>query len=243
VIPFNGVVTSFSHRAGPAAGGGRLRAVFYGLTDTADVYSVKTYSANETLVGDQVNTFATRLQVHAGDLVGMHVSAAPAGVTMTCSYSTSSASDIVHYNFAADPTTQNPVSLPSPFSPKLLNLAVTLEPDADGDGYGDVTQDSCPTDPAAQGACPDKTAPQTTITDQPARRTTKRRVSFSFKSNEKGAHFECSLDGRAFKACVSPARFRARKLGRHTLLVRAIDPAGNVDATPAAEKWRRVRRL
>ena len=36
----------------------------------------------------------------------------------------------------------------------LLNVAVTLEPDADGDGYGDETQDGCPGDAAAHGPCP-----------------------------------------------------------------------------------------
>src|SRR2546429_433363 len=28
-----------------------------------------------------------------------------------------------------------------------INVSATLEPDVDGDGYGDETQDSCPTDP------------------------------------------------------------------------------------------------
>jgi hypothetical protein len=42
----------------------------------------------------------------------------------------------------------------------LIALAVTVEPDADGDGFGDQTQDGCPTNAAAQGACP-TTAPGT----------------------------------------------------------------------------------
>jgi hypothetical protein len=36
----------------------------------------------------------------------------------------------------------------------LVDMAVTLEPDADHDEYGDLTQDLCPTDPKHQDACP-----------------------------------------------------------------------------------------
>jgi hypothetical protein len=39
-----------------------------------------------------------------------------------------------------------------------LLVAATIEPDADGDGFGDETQDSCPSQPTTQGAC-DTTKP------------------------------------------------------------------------------------
>ncbi|WP_199224026.1 calcium-binding protein [Paraconexibacter algicola] len=38
-------------------------------------------------------------------------------------------------------------------SPGDLQLAGDLEPDADGDAHGDLTQDDCPADPARVGAC------------------------------------------------------------------------------------------
>jgi hypothetical protein len=34
------------------------------------------------------------------------------------------------------------------------NVEALLEPDADNDGFGDETQDECPTDASTQGACP-----------------------------------------------------------------------------------------
>jgi hypothetical protein len=43
-----------------------------------------------------------------------------------------------------------------------------------------------------------------------------------------------------FKRCSSPFKKKV-KPGRHTLRVRATDPAGNADPTPAKVKWR-VRR-
>lgn len=38
-------------------------------------------------------------------------------------------------------------------------LQVTIEPDTDGDGFGDQSQDGCPTSPATQGACPQPPGP------------------------------------------------------------------------------------
>lgn len=51
-----------------------------------------------------------------------------------------------------------------------LLLNADMEPDADRDGYGDETQDSCPSDATTRGACPisppakDTTPPQTKLT-------------------------------------------------------------------------------
>lgn len=41
----------------------------------------------------------------------------------------------------------------TPESKSRVNLLATLEPDADGDGYGDVSQDLCPGSPIGEGAC------------------------------------------------------------------------------------------
>ena len=57
--------------------------------------------------------------------------------------------------------------------------------------------------------------------------------SFEFSADEPGARFECRIDGGAFVACATPFTTAPLPDGAHTLEVRAIDPAGNVDATPA----------
>ena len=87
----------------------------------------------------------------------------------------------------------------------------------------------------------DTTAPETTITKGPKAKTKKKRVSFEFSSSEAGSSFECRLDARQFQACLSPFQVRAKK-GKHTLEVRAIDTAANVDATPAAWTWKVKRK-
>jgi DNA-binding beta-propeller fold protein YncE len=83
--------------------------------------------------------------------------------------------------------------------------------------------------------------PQTTIRKGPKRTTTKRSTRFAFNSSTPGAGFECKLDKDKFTSCTSPVRIRA-SLGRHTFQVRATDPAGNADATPARHRWRVLKR-
>ena len=90
----------------------------------------------------------------------------------------------------------------------------------------------------------DTVAPQTQITLAPALRSRKR-ARFEFTGADKTSApaalaFECSLDAAAFAPCASPAAYRLRA-GRHSLAVRAMDEAGNVDASPAVHTWK-VRR-
>lgn len=88
---------------------------------------------------------------------------------------------------------------------------------------------------------PDTSPPETTIDKAPPARTTKRRATFEFSSSEAGSSFECKLDARPFKSCTSPKTYRRLKQGRHSFRVRATDPAGNTDPTPAKVVWRVVR--
>jgi hypothetical protein len=83
--------------------------------------------------------------------------------------------------------------------------------------------------------------PDTRITQHPKRRTTRRRATFAFTATEAGSRFGCKLDDRPWRACPSPKLVLVEP-GRHVFQVRAIDPAGNRDQTPAKVVWRRTRR-
>src|SRR5262245_31545838 len=69
VIPFAGVVTSWSYQA-PASAPPPLRVKFYRRGGVGNDYLVVERSHFEAITGGMLNTFPTRLSVHGGDLVG-----------------------------------------------------------------------------------------------------------------------------------------------------------------------------
>ena len=83
----------------------------------------------------------------------------------------------------------------------------------------------------------DNTPPDTSITSQPADPTNATGASFAF-SSEAGATFEIRLDGGAWIPSASPKNYSGLAEGSHTFQVRATDPAGNVDPTPATSRGR-----
>ena len=66
-------------------------------------------------------------------------------------------------------------------------------------------------------------------------------MKFKFASSEAGARFQCKLDGRPWRSCGSTFKFGVKR-GKHTILVRSVDKAGNTDKTPARYKFKRLKR-
>jgi Putative metal-binding motif len=86
----------------------------------------------------------------------------------------------------------------------------------------------------------DTVVPETTLLNGPAAGSTSpvRTATFSFASPESGASFECRIDTEAFAPCSSPYTRTGITNGDHTFQVRAVDRAGNRDATPSSRAWR-----
>ena len=84
---------------------------------------------------------------------------------------------------------------------------------------------------------PDQTPPETTIDAGPTGPTDDHSPTFVFSAAEPGSRFECSVDDGPFEPCASPFTTAPLPPGRHTLAVRAIDSAGNVDATPSVVEF------
>jgi hypothetical protein len=60
----------------------------------------------------------------------------------------------------------------------------------------------------------------------------------SLASTEADSAFQCKLDRKPFKPCVSPKKYKRLKPGKHVFKVRAIDKAGTVDPTPAKRSFK-----
>jgi len=95
----------------------------------------------------------------------------------------------------------------------------------------------------------DATPPDTTITSAndgnnesvtSGGNTTSTSMTFTFSGSDIGVgldHFECSLDGASFSACVTPLQVMNLTIGAHTFEVRAEDKVGNEGQMPTAFLW------
>ena len=233
VTPIAGVITGFSYYASATAG--TIRLVFLRPGSVAGHYDSIGYTSPFAVTASTLNTFPIRTKISAGVTLALFTT----NSLMGCRTSGFAATD-TEAAAAFDPVTE------SDFQPGVANsnfrvdLAVTMEPDADNDGYGDVTQDLCPTSDLTHASCNDVTEPDTMTTKKPAKRGTTRRIKAEFASTVPGSTFECSLDRRPFRPCTSPYRKKVR-YGRHVLKVQAVGPTGLVDQTPASVSFKVLR--
>jgi DNA-binding beta-propeller fold protein YncE len=131
---------------------------------------------------------------------------------------------------------------PFPFDPcsspyttaRLYDGHHVLEVRAVAGGRADET-------PATRSFTVDTYAPQTAIYGGPSGKTKDRTPTFRFGADTSKDTFECKLDAKAWAACTSPKTYGKLAFGRHTFRVRATDPAGNVDPTPAVQNFKVVR--
>ena len=94
------------------------------------------------------------------------------------------------------------------------------------------------TGPGSDGS--DTDPPETEITKGAPNKLAKHKAKFRFTSSEPDSTFECKLDKKKFKPCESPKRVKRLDEGKHKFKVRAIDEAGNVDPSPAKDKFKVV---
>lgn len=149
-----GVITSFAIQqpiSVSTADTVQLKVFRPGLGDTWTIVGESAVSTLHDCGGNPCTpqpSFRARLAVQAGDRIGLTVNFDDSDTT-PWQYATTNVTDevasVTGTSIAVGTTLQ-----PSDFTTSTyskLNLAATVEPDADHDGYGDETQDLCPTDP------------------------------------------------------------------------------------------------
>jgi len=144
--PVSGVVTSWKvNSAFPEAVPERL-AVFR-PTGSAGTFQVVGES-NEGSVGPGSNVFSTRIPVQAGDRMGL----VAVSLDSPAYCLTGNTGD--HAWFFIGSAGTGSTHLFSAGVEVRVPVVAVIEPDKDGDGYGDETQDKCPQSAAYQGPCP-----------------------------------------------------------------------------------------
>jgi hypothetical protein len=146
--PGDGVVTSWSVNVPPLG---------FALPEKLKLLRPAASPNQLTVVGESrfeavlsgSETFATRIPVHAGDRLGVYASSSSGA--LLCSV-TGKEGD-VYGSAAGDVTVGSTRSFLTSEGDQVAAAAV-IEPDVDGDGYGDETQDRCPSSATTQGACP-----------------------------------------------------------------------------------------
>jgi hypothetical protein len=241
VPPGGGVITEWSHLAGPSPGQSLALRVF--TRQDATTFTAVNGSAQTPITPSQLNVFPTRISVSGGEILGLRNGPLGSDNTACLYLATGDAQDQAYFL-----TPGPPIGTPGAYVPLpqyLVNVAVRLEADSDDDGFGDETQDDCPTDASTQGACPgpgtgtDTVPPETTITKGAPNKLDKHKVKFKFESSEPGSSFECKFDKKGFKPCSSPRKYKRLDDGKHKFEVFAIDAAGN-EGSAAKDKFKVV---
>jgi hypothetical protein len=100
-------------------------------------------------VGPGLNDFPTRLPIEAGDRLAVYL--APGTSPLLC---TEPKENTLLEAYEGDSSLGSTISMIEDPAQVRFPLVGVIEPDADGDGFGDETQDQCPQSAATQGPCP-----------------------------------------------------------------------------------------
>jgi len=143
--PFAGVITSWSFQALASPPQLKLKVA---RPAGGDSFTIIGESGVQVSTPSALNTFPVRIPAQAGDVIGLYK-------VTTGDILVGPAAGYTSRNLPGDV----PPGTTASAGPGVaqLDVSATLEPDADGDGFGDETQDGCPTIASTQGPCNDFT--------------------------------------------------------------------------------------
>ncbi len=156
-----GVVTSWMTR-GDASSGTGMRLKVYRPTAASDTWTVVAETPLKALTPDALNTFPTRISVQGGDRIALRLSDESGGpcwfpdpATLGPDYQALGYAPSMGF----DPAVGSNVTFANADQQALVNIAAVVEPDADGDGFGDETQDKCLGAAGSSNGCPPPAPP------------------------------------------------------------------------------------
>jgi hypothetical protein len=167
--PSAGVITSWSYQASMGPVQIKLKV---GRAAGANSFLIVGESAVQVATASSLNTFPTRISVQAGDLIGI----TPVTNGLPCVRS------MAGYSYSAYVMGDDvPPGTTATFNPPVDNVQIDvsagLEADADGDGYGDETQDQCLGTAGPENGCLPAVAPSPTGQRAAALRKCKRKAA------------------------------------------------------------------
>jgi hypothetical protein len=250
--PIAGVIVRWRIRAGSAGSPVKLRV----LRPSGIGFTGSGTTAQQLTSATGVDTFATRLAVRAGDAIGIDNSTEALLLAQAAAPLTVRA---IQPPLADGATGSTNGSLDQ--ANRALQINADVEPDADGDTYGDETQDQCPGDTSRQatpcgtgppnpGATPPPPAPKPLVTG--ARVTPSRfrlgslaRIRFTLST---AAGYDLTLDQavagrRRGRRCVRQSRtVRTGRRCTAYVLRGTLEGAGRAGANALAFRGRIGRR-
>ena len=179
IAPSRGVITSWSFQAGASPPTLKLKVA---RPAGANTFTIVGQSVLQAPAPSVVSSFPTRVPMEAGDVLGFYVDASGG-----CAGFVGSGTTLYQFfEGAGQPSADLPPGSTATFTQAAniqLDISAILEPDADNDGFGDETQDRCPTSAATQNEC---VPPETQITKQPKDKTKNKIATFEFTSSRAG---------------------------------------------------------
>jgi Ca2+-binding RTX toxin-like protein len=149
IVPSDGVITSWSFQA-PAVPTPPMKLKMFRPAGGTD-YTTVGDSQLVTPTSGVLNRFMTRIPVKAGDVPGHFYSDDSFTFRNVAGYDT-----VFIAGLPGDPGLDPPPGTTTTYTfsaDHQIDLSAVLEPDADRDGFGDETQDQCPTSATTQGPC------------------------------------------------------------------------------------------
>jgi hypothetical protein len=210
-IPSAGVVTSWSYQ-NDAGAGRSLKLRIYAAIDNTH-FRIDGASPPLSVTPNAITTAYVRIPVPAGDLLGLRtISGSP-----NTAYSTSSSSDQIRGDTIPDQAVGQTDTYVGAGSNFRVDVLATVEPDADGDGFGDESQDRCPGVGGTENGCaptqppsppPDTKPPGVTLAGVPStlkRKALLKGIKLTITTDEPAA-LEVNEVARATKATIAARR-------------------------------------